>query len=83
MQNAKAIHFNLNGVNVRRVWLEAGELSGPLSARSKGLVTEWELRQIIGDRNLLDKATFFINGRSVDEEKVSGCAGIKPVWDRE
>jgi hypothetical protein len=65
MRNAKAIHFNLNGVNIRKVWLEAGNFAGPLSARNKGLVTEWELRQIIGDRNLLDKATFFINGRSV------------------
>ncbi|TWT94949.1 hypothetical protein Pla100_35280 [Neorhodopirellula pilleata] len=65
LANANAIHFNLNGVSIRRVWLEAGELAGPLSARSKGLVTEWELRQIIDDRNLLEKTTFFINGRSV------------------
>ena len=49
----------MNGVSVRRVSFEAGELAGPLYPRSEGLITEWELRQIIVDCNLLDKATFF------------------------
>ena len=62
--NAKQIHFNLNGVNVRRAWLEAGELT-PGVARRHGLVTEWELRQIIGNRKLLEKTTFFHNGRAI------------------
>jgi hypothetical protein len=62
--NAKQIHFNLNGVNVRRAWLEAGELM-PQVARRDGLVTEWELRQVIANRDLLKKTTFFHNGRAI------------------
>jgi hypothetical protein len=61
--NARTIMFNLKGVNVGKAWLEAAEMT-PLVAKGHSLVTEWELRQVISNRSLLDKTEFIFNGVS-------------------
>lgn len=64
MDNADGIVFNLNGVNIGRMWTETDGI-GPLLAQRRGLVTEWELRQVITNREWLDKAVFHIDGRII------------------
>jgi hypothetical protein len=56
---SKSLVFDLRGVNVR----EATSANFPLAAATvaeQGKVTEWELRQILQSRALLDKTTFLL-----------------------
>jgi hypothetical protein len=42
-----------------------------------------KMRDDVDSRLWMLMAECFLENRRLEEEKVSGCAGIKPVWDRE
>jgi len=70
--NAKSIHFNLGGLDLKRAW-QSGQTQGPYDLADN--TTNWEFVQILKDGNLRGKTTFWQNGQTVPLSKVLERAG--------
>jgi hypothetical protein len=71
--NARNIHFNLDGYNVRKGW-QRGQ--GTFHA-ADGL-TNWEFVKVLRDPALRQKTVFWQNGKHVPLSQVIERAGILP-----
>jgi hypothetical protein len=72
--NAATLHFNLDGINLRRAWREGQyHFLDP-----KGGYTAWEFRQILTRTELYAKTVFWQNGQQVSVQRVLARAGATP-----
>jgi hypothetical protein len=69
--NAKDIHFNLDGMDLRQAW-RVGQNSDPYAAG----ITSWEFVQVLRDASLRDRTTFWQNGRPVPLLRVLHREGV-------
>lgn len=72
--NAAVIHFNLDGMDLRRAWKQ-GQFD---YLDPRGSYAAWELRQILTRIDLLRKTRFWQNGQRVTEAVVWRRAGVTP-----
>lgn len=64
IRKAKRIHFSLKNVSVQKAWMRIKPKTPASSYIKSKLVTEWELRQIMGNRDAFNRTVFHLNGRT-------------------
>lgn len=72
--NAVSIHFNLDGMDLSRAWLQ-GQYH---YLDPQGSYTAWEFRQILTRTELRGKTLFWQNGKQVPLSRVLARAGAVP-----